>query len=154
MANTYSKLYFHITVAVKGRANVISAKWKEELYKYISGIISNKGQIPIAINGMPDHIHLLFAMKPDHTLADLMRDIKANSSKFINEKNWVQGKFEWQVGYGAFTLGYSQLNMVIDYIKNQEVHHQTKTFREEYIEFLKENDVDFNADYIFDAIDF
>jgi putative transposase len=124
------------------------------LYKYISGIISNKGQIPIAINGMPDHIHLLFAMKPDHTLADLMRDVKANSSKFINEKKWVQGKFEWQVGYRAFTLGYSQLNMVIDYIKNQEVHHQTKTFREEYIEFLKENDVDFNADYIFDTIDF
>ncbi len=153
MANTYSKLYYHITIAVKGRKNLIAPIWEENLYKYISGIITNKGQIPMAINGMPDHIHLLFAMKPNHTLSDLMRDVKANSSKFINENKWVEGKFEWQIGFGAFTLGYSQLDMVVNYIKNQKVHHKTKTFREEYLEFLKENGIDYNPDYIFDEIE-
>jgi putative transposase len=153
MANTYTKLYYHITIAVKYRSNLISPNWKEELYKYITGIIANKNQILIAINGMPDHIHLLFAMKPDHMLSDLMRDVKANSSKFINEKKWVQGKFEWQRGFGGFTVGYSQLDMVINYIKRQEEHHKRKTFKEEYIELLKENDVEFNDDYIFEELE-
>jgi putative transposase len=142
MANTYTKLYYHITIAVKYRSNLIAPNWKEELYKYITGIIANKNQILIAING-----------KPDHTLSDLMRDVKANSSKFINEKKWVQGKFEWQRGFGGFTVGYSQLDMVINYIKRQEEHHKRKTFKEEYIELLKENDVEFNDDYIFEELE-
>ena len=150
MANTYTQIYFHIVFAVKGRRNIISQQWKEELYKYISGIVTNKNQKLIAINGMPDHIHMLIGMKPDATLSDLVRDIKANSSKFINEKKWVIGKFEWQQGFGAFTLGHSQMDIVINYIKNQEIHHQTKTFREEYLEFLTSYEVDFKTEYIFD----
>ncbi len=150
MANTYTQLYFHIVFAVKGRTNLISIKWKEELYKYITGIITNKNQKLIAINGMPDHIHLLTGMKPDGCLSDLVRDIKANSSKFINEKKWVVGKFEWQQGFGAFTLGHSQLDVIGSYIKNQQQHHKTKSFREEYIEFLKRYEIDYKTEYIFD----
>jgi len=149
MANTYTQLYFHIVFAVKGRANLISVKWKEELYKYITGIITNKNQKLIAINGMPDHIHLLAGMKPDSNLSDLVRDIKANSSKFINEKKWALGKFEWQHGFGAFTIGHSQLDVIGNYIKNQKEHHKTLSFREEYIEFLKRYEIDYKTEYIF-----
>lgn len=150
MANTYTQLYFHIVFAVKGRANLVSIKWREQLYKYITGIITNKNQKLIIINGMPDHVHLLIGMKPDACLSDLVRDIKANSSKFINEQKLVVGKFEWQTGFGAFTLGYSQLATVVTYIKNQEEHHRKKSFREEYLDFLKQNDIDFKSEFIFD----
>ena len=152
MANTYTQLYFHLIFAVQGRANLISPKWKEELNKYITGIITNKGQKLIAINGMPDHLHLLIGMKPDCNLSDLLRDVKANSSKFVNDKNWIMGKFEWQKGFGAFTLGHSQLGTIINYIENQEDHHKTRTFREEYVEFLKLYNVDFKNEYIFDEV--
>lgn len=152
MANTYTKLYYHIVFAVKGRANLISIKWKEELYKYISGIVSNKSQKLIIINGMPDHIHLLIGMKPDKSLSDTVRDVKANSSKFINEKKWISGKFEWQTGFGAFTLGYSQLDTVVNYIKTQELHHEKKSFREEYLDFLQRYEIDYQTEYIFDEV--
>lgn len=150
MANTYTQLYFHIVFAVKGRANLVSTKWREQLYKYITGIITNKSQKLIIVNGMPDHVHLLIGMKPDACLSDLVRDIKANSSKFINEQKLVVGKFEWQTGFGAFTLGYSQLDTVVTYIKNQEEHHRKKSFREEYLDFLKQNDIEFKSEFIFD----
>lgn len=99
MASTYSQLYIHIVFTVKGRQNLISKNWKDELYKYMTGLISNKGQKLIAINGMPDHIHILIGLKPDKSISDLVRDIKANSSKFINDRKWVDGKFEWQTGF-------------------------------------------------------
>jgi REP element-mobilizing transposase RayT len=152
MANTYTQLYFHVVFAVKGRENLIAEKWKEELYKYITGIIKNKNQKLIAINGMPDHIHLLVGMKSDSNLSDLIRDVKANASKFINEKKYVAGKFEWQTGFGAFTLGHSQLDAIINYIKTQEEHHKAKSFREEYTDFLKRYDIDFKSEYIFDEL--
>jgi putative transposase len=153
MANTYTQLYFHIIFAAKGRANLLPSKNKQELYKYITGIITNKHQKLIAINGMPDHIHLLIGMKAAHNLSDLIRDIKSNSSRFINEKKWVRGgTFEWQHGFGAFTLGHSQLNVIVKYIKTQEEHHKTRTFREEYIEFLKRYEIDFKTEYIFDEV--
>lgn len=150
MANTYTQLYFHIVFAVKGRANLVSTKWREQLYKYITGIITNKSQKLIIVNGMPDHVHLLIGMKPDACLSDLVRDIKANSSKFINEQKLAVGKFDWQTGFGAFTLGYSQLDTVVTYIKNQEEHHRKKSFREEYLDFLKQNDIEFKSEFIFD----
>jgi putative transposase len=143
MANTYSQLYIHIVFAVKGRRNLISINWKDEVYKYITGIVTNKGQKLIAINGMADHIHVLVGFKPDKPISDLVRDIKANSSKFINDKKWINGKFEWQTGFGAFSYSHSQLPNVINYVRNQEMHHKTKTFKEEYIEFLKLFNVDF-----------
>lgn len=152
MANTYSQLYVHIVFAVKGRQNLISKSWKDEVYKYITGIITNKEQKLIAINGMPDHVHILMGMKPDKSLSDLVRDIKASSSKFINDKRWINGKFKWQTGFGAFSYSHSQLSNVIKYIENQEEHHKTKTFKEEYIEFLKLFNIDFKNEYVFDEI--
>lgn len=153
MANTYTQIYIHIVFAVKGRQNLIHANWKDEIYKYITGIVTNEGQKLIAINGMPDHIHILIGLKPDKSLSDLVRDIKANSSRFINEKKWINGKFEWQTGFGAFSYSHSQLTNVISYINNQEEHHKIKTFKEEYIEFLKAFDVDYKNEYIFDEIE-
>ena len=152
MANTYSQLYIQIVFAVKGRQNLISNKWKEELYKYITGIVSNQQQKLIAINGMPDHIHILIGLKPNKMLSDLVRDIKANSSRFINEKGWVNGKFEWQTGFGSFSYSNSQLTNVINYIQNQEEHHKTKTFKEEYLVFLKLFNIDYKDEYLFEEI--
>lgn len=152
MANTYSQLYIHIVFAVKGRQNLIATVWKDEIYKFITGIITNKQQKLIAINGMPDHIHILIGLKPDKSISDLVRDIKANSSKFINNQNWINGKFEWQTGFGAFSYSHSQLTNVINYIHNQQEHHKTKTFKEEYLEFLKLFNVEFKNEYLFDDV--
>jgi REP element-mobilizing transposase RayT len=149
MANSYSQLYVQIVFAVKGRQNLISKKLKDEIYKYITGIITNQKQKLIVINGMPDHIHILVGIKPNISLSDLVRDIKSSSSKFINEQRWVNGKFEWQTGFGAFSYGHSQLSNVIKYIENQEEHHKKRTFKEEYIAFLKLFDIDFKDEYIF-----
>jgi putative transposase len=150
MPNTYTQLYVHVVVAVKGRANLISRSWKENLYQYITGIITNKNQKLMVINGMPDHLHILIGLRPDCNLSDLIRDIKANSSKWINENKWVAGKFEWQTGFGAFTVGQSQVQAVVKYILNQEEHHKKKTFRDEYIEFLTAYQIDFKTEYIFE----
>ena len=152
MANTYSQIYIQIVFAVKGRQNLISSEWKDELFKYITGIVTNEGQKLIAVNGMPDHVHILIGLKPNKALSDLVRDIKANSSRFINEKAWISGKFEWQTGFGAFTYSHSQLINVINYIQNQEEHHKSKTFKEEYVEFLKLYTVDFKNEYLFDDV--
>lgn len=152
MANTYSQLYVQIVFAVKGRQNLISKNNKDEIYKYITGIITNHKQKLIVINGMPDHIHILVGIKPDISLSDLVRDIKSNSSKFINGQKWINGKFEWQTGFGAFSYGHSQLANVIKYIENQEEHHKTKTFREEYIAFLKLFNIDFKNEYLFEDV--
>jgi len=152
MANTYSQLYVQIVFAVKGRQNLISKKWKDEIYKYITGIITNQKQKLIAINGMPDHIHILVGIKPNIPLSDLVRDIKSSSSKFINEQKWINGKFEWQTGFGAFSYGHSQLTNVIKYIENQEEHHKTKTFKEEYMGFLKLFNIDFRNEYLFEDV--
>lgn len=152
MADTYSQIYIQIVFAVKGRDNLISSRWKDELYKYITGIITNEGQKLLAINGMPDHIHILIGLKPTATLSNIVRDIKANSSRFINERKWIEGKFEWQQGFGAFSYSHSQLTNVITYIQNQEEHHKTKTFSEEYIEFQKLYNIDFKNEFIFEDV--
>jgi len=153
MADTYTKIYVHVVFTVQGRQNLISKQNKDELYKYITGIIQNKKQKVIIINGMPDHIHILIGIKPDIALSDLIRDVKANASSFINEKRWVIGKFSWQEGFGAFSYSHSQLDSVANYIRNQEKHHSRKTFREEYLELLKKFDVEYDPKYIFDWID-
>jgi REP element-mobilizing transposase RayT len=150
MANTYTQLYVHIVFAVKGRSNLISADWKIQLYQYISGIITHKDQKLMIINGVANHIHMLIGFKPDCNLSDLVRDIKSNSSKWINEQKKIKGKFEWQHGFGAFTIGQSQVQTVINYIEHQEDHHRVKSFREEYIDLLKDYQIDYMAKYIFD----
>jgi REP element-mobilizing transposase RayT len=152
MANTYTQIYIHIVFTVKGKLSLIPQKHKIELYKYITGIITNKNQKLIRINGTSDHIHILIGLKPDKALSDLVRDIKANSSKFINEKRWILGKFAWQEGFGAFSYSHSQLDNVIRYIDNQEEHHKTKSFKEEYLEILEKFKVEYNKDYLFDFI--
>ena len=152
MANTYSQIYIHIVFAVKGRENLISPRRKDELYKYITEIITSYNQKLIALNGMPDHIHILIGLKPDNSLSELVKHIKANSSRFINEQQWIAGKFEWQKGFGAFSYSHSQLTNIINYINNQEEHHKTKTFRQEYTEFLELFNVSFDNKYIFEDV--
>lgn len=152
MENTYSQIYIHIVFAVRGRENLISPRRKDELYKYITGIISSYNQKLIAINGMPDHIHILIGLKPDNSLSELVKHIKATSSRFINEQQWIAGKFEWQKGFGAFSYSHSQLTNIINYINNQEEHHKSKTFRQEYTEFLELFNVSFDNKYIFDDV--
>jgi REP element-mobilizing transposase RayT len=152
MANTYTQLYIHVVFAVKRRACVISKSWRDELFQYITGIVTNKGQKLMIVNGVEDHIHILLGIKPDCNLSDLVRDIKANSSRWINEKKLVQGKFEWQNGFGAFSVGASQVNIICNYIAHQEEHHQTTKFRKEYIEFLQAYDIDYKEEYLFEEI--
>jgi putative transposase len=153
MPGTYSQIYIQIVFAVKGRENLISKSWRDELHKYISGIITNKGHKSIIVNGVADHIHAFVGLKPVMAISDLVRDMKNNSSKFINESNFVKGKFAWQEGYGAFSYAQSQIENVYNYIQNQEQHHQKKKFRQEYIEFLEEFQVTYDEKYLFDWIE-
>jgi putative transposase len=153
MANTYSQLYAHVVFAVKGRNNCIGQHWKTELFSYITGIVKNKGQKLMVINGVSDHVHILIGFMPDCALSSLVRDIKANSSKWIKLSGFIKGKFEWQKGYGVFTVGQSRVEKVVNYIINQEHHHLKKTFRDEYIAFLEAYNIEYNMQYIFDEND-
>lgn len=154
MGDAFTQIYIHIVFAVKGRQNLIRDHFKEELYKYITGIVTNKGQKMLAVGGMPDHIHIFTGMNPSKKISDLVRDIKANSSRFINESNWVRGKFQWQTGYGAFSYSRSHIDRVVKYILNQEKHHENRTFKEEYIELLEKFEIDYDEKYLFDWIDY
>ena len=149
MANTYTQIYIHVVFAVEGRENLIRPEHNDELQKYITGIVSGQKQKLIAINNMPDHLHLLVGLRPDATLSDLMRDVKAGSSKFINEQHWVAGRFSWQEGFGAFSYSRSQLGAVIRYIENQQKHHTRRSFRDEYVELLEKFGVQYDRRYIF-----
>ena len=153
MADTYTQLYIHIVFSVKGRLPLIPNKHKDELHKYITGIITKKKQKLIQINSMPDHIHILIGITPDIAISDLVRDIKRNATLFINRKRWIVGKFTWQEGFAAFTYSHSQLKDVIAYIDNQEKHHSNTTFREEYLELLKRFNVPYQPKYVFDSDD-
>ena len=135
--------------AVQERASLIKKEWRKELFKYIAGIFKNEGIKLIAIGGIEEHIHILFALDPKVALSDLVRDIKANTSKFINEKGFVRGKFYWQEGFGAFSYSRSQLDDVARYVLNQEHHHQSQEFKDEYIGLLKRFDVEYEDRYLF-----
>jgi REP element-mobilizing transposase RayT len=152
VANTYTQIYIQVVFAVKGRAGLITPSHKEELQKYIAGIIRNTKHKLLAINCMPDHTHLFIAMKPDTALSDVVRDIKANSSAFITRKGWVRGKFGWQEGYGAFSYAQSQVRTVVKYILNQEQHHAQRRFQEEYVNLLEEFEITFENEYLFEEI--
>ncbi len=153
MPNTFSQIYIHVVFSVKYRTNLINKSWKDELFKYITGIVKTKNQKLISINGTRNHVHILLGIKPDARLSDLVRDIKANSTGFINSKRFSAGKFEWQEGYGAFSCSQSQLPDVIKYIENQEEHHRVKTFREEYVQFLEKYNIKFEEKYLPEFID-
>jgi REP element-mobilizing transposase RayT len=153
MANTFTQIYVQVIFPVKDRQNLLRKENKAELHKYITGIVRNNHQKLIRINSVRDHVHILIGLKPDIALSDLVRDIKANSSRFINDRKWVRGKFNWQEGFGAFSYSHSHLDRVIKYIDGQEEHHGKKTFREEYISFLKKFDVEYDPRYLFEWIE-
>jgi REP element-mobilizing transposase RayT len=153
MPGTFSQIYIQVVFAVKGRNNLIGNNWNTELHKYIAGIIKGKGQKPIIVNGMPDHIHAFIGLLPAMALSDLVRDIKNNSSNFINDHNWLKEKFAWQAGYGAFSYSHSQISSVYNYILHQEKHHKRKTFKEEYSEFLKKFEIAYDEKYLFEWYD-
>jgi len=150
MSNTYTQLYVHVVFSVKGRQSQIKTGNKEELHKYITGIVQKRNSKMMAINSMPDHIHIFLGLKPNISVAEIVRDIKHSSSNFINEKKWLFGRFFWQEGYGAFTYSESQTENVVNYILNQEVHHRKKTFKEEYLELLKLFNIEYDEKYVID----
>ncbi len=149
MANTYTQIYLHVVFAVEGRQNLIEPEHNDELQKYITGVVSAQRHKLLAINNMPDHLHLLLGLRADAALSDLVRDIKANSSRFISGKRWVRGRFSWQEGFGAFSYSRSQLGTVIRYIENQQKHHASKSFGAEYVELLEKFGVEFDPRYVF-----
>ena len=150
MAGTFSQIYVQVVFAVRGRTNLLQKAWREDVFKYISGIITGKGQKSIIVNGVSDHVHAFIGLKPTMAVSDLVRDIKNNSSKFINENNLTKGKFSWQAGYGVFSYSHSQIANVYRYILNQEAHHHKKSFKEEYLELLEKFDIPFEEQYLFD----
>jgi len=152
MANTYTQIHIQTIFAVQNRQCLIKKGWKEELYKYLSGIIQNNGHKVLQINGMADHIHILFGLRPRQSLSDLMKEVKHDSTQWINQHHFVIRRFSWQSGYGAFSYSKSQIPTVIKYIQNQKQHHKKKTFMEEYISLLKQNDINYDERYIFKPV--
>ncbi|MBL7744724.1 MAG: IS200/IS605 family transposase [Chitinophagaceae bacterium] len=153
MAGTFSQVYIQYVFAVKGRQNLLLKEFEEDVFKYIAGIIREKEQKSLAVNGMPDHIHVLVGLRPAMRISDLVREIKNNSSNFINEMGWLKKKFSWQEGYGAFSYSESNYGKVIDYIKNQKQHHAKRTFQQEYMSFLRKFNIPFEDKYLFEFYD-
>jgi putative transposase len=154
MANTYTQIHIHAVFSVQNRECIIGNQWKDELYKYIAGIIRNCNHKLLAINGMPDHLHILFGMRPVQSLSDLLQDIKGSSSKWINDRKFIKGKFSWQEGYGAFSYSKSQLPQIIQYIEMQQEHHKKKTFINEYKELLDDFSIEYDEQYIFVPVEY
>jgi len=152
MADSFSRIYIQIVFAVRNREALIQPHWEDELYKYITGTVQNKGQKMLAINGDKDHIHFFINMKPTCCLSDLVREVKKSSVNHIKQIRQAKSAFYWQSGFGAFSYSYSQLNQVITYINNQKNHHQKKSFKNEYINLLKEFNIEFKNEYLFDWI--
>jgi len=153
MPGTFSQIYIQYVFAVQGRHNLLQKPWRNEVFKYIAGIIKGKDQKPIIVNGVADHVHVFAGLRPAMRISDLVRDIKNNSSNFINNQNYLRGNFSWQEGYGAFSYGHSQIDDVYQYIEKQELHHKKKTFREEYLDFLQKFEVEYDEKYLFEWIE-
>ncbi|MEZ0540745.1 IS200/IS605 family transposase [Fibrella arboris] len=152
MANTYTQIYLHVVFAVKHRHGLIQAAWKENLYRYMTGIVQHQGHKLIAINGMPDHVHVFIGINPKQAISELVQYLKMDSSKWINEKKLTARRFEWQTGYGAFSYSHSQIGSVVNYIQNQEEHHRKQSFLEEYTAFLQKFDVPYDERYLFTPV--
>ena len=153
MANTYSQISIHAVFAVKGRQNLITNDWRDMLHGYIAGIINNLDAKSLAVGGWKDHVHIFFGMPVTICVADLIRIVKSNSSKWINEQRFVKGKFQWQSSYGAFSYSRSQRDKVINYIMTQEKHHRKVSFKEEYLKMLSDFKLDYDEKYLFDFFD-
>lgn len=152
MANTYTQIHIQTVFAVQNRQSLIDDEWQDHLYKYITAIIRNNDHKLLQINGMPDHVHILFGFRPVQSLSDLMKQVKQDSSKWVNQSRHTNYRLSWQEGYGAFSYSKSQLPRVINYIQNQQEHHKTRTFREEYLALLETHGVDYDERYIFKPI--
>lgn len=150
MGGTFSQIYIQYVIVVKRRENLLCKPWRDQVFKYISGIISSKSQKSIIVNGVSDHVHIFVGLKPGMRISDLIRDIKNNTSNFINEQQYLKKKFSWQEGYGAFSYAHSQINNVYRYILNQEEHHRKKTLKDEYIKLLQDYEVEYNEKHLFD----
>jgi len=148
MANTFTQIYLQCVFAVQNRNSLIKPEWKDELYKYITGIVQENNHKLIAINGVSNHIHLFVGYKPHQLIPDLLQDIKGSSSKWINKNRFVKWGFNWQEGYGAFSYSHSQIDRVVRYINNQEKHHKKQTFHDEYVQLLKIYNIPFEEKYI------
>jgi putative transposase len=153
MPNTYTQISIMAVFAVKNRENFITKPWRDDLHKYLSGIITNQGSKSLAVGGWKDHVHIFFGLKPTIALSDFMQIIKSNSSKWINDNKLVRGKFQWQEGYGAFSYAKSQRDQVINYLINQEEHHRQKNFKEEYLSLLKAFEVEYNETFLWEFYD-
>ena len=150
MANTYTQCYFHLVFSVKNRDALIRREWKDELGKYVTGIVQNHRHKMLAIGTMPDHVHILIGYNVNQLIPDLVEEIKTSSNKFIKEKRFSKFKFEWQKGYCAFTHSHSQIDILVKYILSQQEPHKKRTFREEYLEILEKNEVQFKDEYVFE----
>lgn len=150
MANTYSQMNVHAVFSVKGRGNFISEKWSDELFKYVSGTLKETKNYSLAVGGYRDHVHVFFELHPTVSVSDVLKNIKSKSSKWINEKRLVDGHFQWQAGYGGFTYSRSQRNDVIQYIMNQKKHHSSKSFKDEYLDLLRKNEIKYDDAYVFE----
>lgn len=152
MANTYTQIHIQTVFAVQNRQSLIQKIWKDELYKYITGIIQNHNHKVLQINGVSDHIHILFGMRPTQSISDLLKQVKHDSSEWINTRGFVNRKFSWQSGYGAFSYSKPDVPKVIKYIQNQEEHHKSETFTDEYLNLLKEFEIDYDERYILKSV--
>ncbi len=152
MANTYTQIHIQTVFAVSNRQSLISSEWENELFKYITGIIHNYGHKVLQINGTTDHIHIVFGMRPNQSLSELMKNVKQDSSAWINKKGYINGRFSWQAGFGAFSYSKLELPRVIEYVRNQKQHHKKESFIDEYLRFLKEFEIDFDERYILKSV--
>ena len=150
MPNTFSQIYIQAVFAVQGRQSLIRKENNEELLNYMTGIVQNQGQKLLAAHCMPDHTHIFFGLKPSMSISHLVKEVKADSTNFVNRQRWFSGRFSWQEGYGAFSYGHSQIGQVIRYVQNQEEHHAQRTFRQEYLSFLKKFNIPYEEKYLFD----
>lgn len=153
MAGTYSQLYIQTVFAVSGRRNLLCKSWRDDLFAYMASILQKKSQKSIIVNGVADHVHLFFSIKPSQNISDIMRYVKSCSSKYINEQNLIEQKFNWQAGFGAFSYGHSQIDRVYHYVLNQEKHHRKRSFKSEYMELLDKFDIPYEERYLFDWIE-
>lgn len=153
MPNTYTQLHIQFVFAVQNRASLIQALWEEELYKYMTGIVKNCKHKMLAVNGMPDHVHLFLGLHPAQSVSELMQKVKGESSEWINKKRFVVGKFQWQEGYGAFSYGHSQAQRVYDYVMNQKQHHKRKSFLDDYRQLLEKFEIPFEERFIFKPLE-
>lgn len=153
MPNTYTQLHIQLVFAVKYRASVIHPEWKDHLYRYMTGIIQQRGHKMLAINGMPDRIHVFVGWQPNESISDMMKWLKGDSSEWLNQQGYLKQKFRWQEGYGAFSYSHSHIDRVVQYIYNQEKHHAKQTFLQEYKKLLEKFEVPYDEKYIFKPLE-